>query len=98
MAQSVKRLTAAVLQCLFSVFIYGLFNDGTSSSRCIASNERITGFEVLAAVNMSALYWVVTPCGLVRRYQSFGGTLSPSVGFTSATVRYTPEDQHQMKP
>jgi hypothetical protein len=32
-------------------------------------------FEVTTAVKMSMLiFWVVTPCGLVGRYQSFGGT------------------------
>jgi hypothetical protein len=32
-------------------------------------------FEVLTALKMSILVkWVVTPCGLVGRYQRFGGT------------------------
>jgi hypothetical protein len=32
-------------------------------------------FEVLTAVKMSMLlFWIVTPCGLVGRYQGFGGT------------------------
>jgi hypothetical protein len=32
-------------------------------------------FDVLTAVKMSMLvFWVVTPCGLVGRYQRFGGT------------------------
>jgi hypothetical protein len=32
-------------------------------------------FEVLTAVKMSILvFWVVTQCGLVGRYQRFGGT------------------------
>jgi hypothetical protein len=31
--------------------------------------------EVLTSVNMSVLvFWVVTPCGLLSRYQRFGGT------------------------
>jgi hypothetical protein len=29
-------------------------------------------FEVLTAVNMSVLFWAVTPCGLVCTYQRFG--------------------------
>jgi hypothetical protein len=32
-------------------------------------------FEVLTAVKMLMLvFWIVTPCGLVGRYQRFGGT------------------------
>jgi hypothetical protein len=32
-------------------------------------------FEVLTAVKMSVLFfWVVTLCGLVGKYQRFGGT------------------------
>jgi hypothetical protein len=32
-------------------------------------------FELLSAVKMLMLvFWVVTPCGLVRRYHRFGGT------------------------
>jgi hypothetical protein len=32
-------------------------------------------FEVLAAVKVSMLvFWLVAPCGLVGRYQLFGGT------------------------
>jgi hypothetical protein len=32
-------------------------------------------FEVLTAVKMSMLvFWVVMPCGLVGKYQRFGGT------------------------
>jgi hypothetical protein len=31
-------------------------------------------FEVLTVVKMSMVFWVVTPCGLVGRYQCFGGT------------------------
>jgi hypothetical protein len=36
-------------------------------------------FENLAAVKMSMfVFWVVTPCGLVGRYQHFGGTYASS--------------------
>jgi hypothetical protein len=32
-------------------------------------------FEVLTAMKVSMLvFWVVSPCGLIGRYQSFGGT------------------------
>jgi hypothetical protein len=31
-------------------------------------------FEVLTAVRMTTLFWVVTPYKLVRRYQNFGET------------------------
>jgi hypothetical protein len=37
-----------------------------------------TIFEVLTAVKMSVfIFWVVTPCGPVGRYQSFGETYCP---------------------
>jgi hypothetical protein len=67
-------------------------------------------FEVLSAVNMSMLFfWVVTLCGLVGRYQRFGGTYVYFLGlkmkavcsseilvFTyKSTQRYNPENQHQ---
>jgi hypothetical protein len=40
---------------------------------CVISCTEI--FQVLAAVNMPMLlFWVVAPCGLVDRYQCFGGT------------------------
>jgi hypothetical protein len=31
-------------------------------------------YEVLKAVKMLLAFWAVTPCGLVGRYQRFGGT------------------------
>jgi hypothetical protein len=31
-------------------------------------------FEVLTAVKIAMFFWVVTPCGLVGRYQRFGET------------------------
>jgi hypothetical protein len=31
-------------------------------------------FEVLTAVNILMLFWAVTPCGVLGRYQSFGET------------------------
>jgi hypothetical protein len=35
----------------------------------------IVGFEVLTAVSKKmAVFWVVTPCGLVGRYYRFRGT------------------------
>jgi hypothetical protein len=35
-------------------------------------------FEVLTAVKKSMLvFWVVTPCGIVVKYQRFGGTYCP---------------------
>jgi hypothetical protein len=38
-------------------------------------NERVRS-DVLTAAKMSMLvFWVVTPCGLVGRYQSFGETV-----------------------
>jgi hypothetical protein len=54
-------------------------------------------FEVLRAVQMSVLVlWVVTPCGLVGRYQRFGGTfcfhlqdLSPEDGSGMFIRNYT---------
>jgi hypothetical protein len=64
-------------------------------------------FEVLTAVNMSILvFWVVTPCGLSGRYQSFGGKILPlemeTVGSSETLVsngkytwRYNLEDQQR---
>jgi hypothetical protein len=44
-----------------------------------------TRFEVLTAANISMLeFWVVTPCGLVGRYQCFGET---AVSIIMAEVR-----------
>jgi hypothetical protein len=65
-------------------------------------------FEVLTAVKMSMLvFWVVTMCGLVGRYQRLGETVSifrAEVCF-SKTLFYTykfkriydPEEQHRQK-
>jgi hypothetical protein len=64
-------------------------------------------FEVLTAVKMSMLvFWVVTPCGLVRRYQRFGETYclqllymetvcfsETLVSAYKSTWSYNPEDQ-----
>jgi hypothetical protein len=47
------------------------------------------------------VFWVVTPCGLVGRYQRFGETyclLLQGLTFVStckSTRRYNPEDQHR---
>jgi hypothetical protein len=36
------------------------------------------GFEVLTAVKMSVLvFWIIKPCGIIRRYQCFGETYCP---------------------
>jgi hypothetical protein len=53
------------------------------------------GFEVLTAVKMLMLFfWVVTPHGLVGRYQCFGGRYCLCVHGYKSTLHY-PEDQHQ---
>jgi hypothetical protein len=58
--------------------------------------------EVLTAVKVSSLaFWVVTPCGLVGRYQRFGGTYCRHhqdevlVSTCKSTWRYNSEDQHR---
>jgi hypothetical protein len=54
-------------------------------------------FEVLTAVKVSMfVFWVITSCGLVRRYESFGGSMFlRNVGTYKSTRRYYPEDQHR---
>jgi hypothetical protein len=42
--------------------------------RSVASQVSGSIFEVFMAIKMVTLvFWIVTPCGLVRRYQCFGG-------------------------
>jgi hypothetical protein len=67
---------------------------GVSDTDCELARKRVVSsiikdnsyvrFEVLTAVKMSVLFlWVVTPCGLIGRYQHFG-----------ETYYHNPEEQH----
>jgi hypothetical protein len=57
---------------------------------CRENETFLLRFEVFTTVKMSMLvFWIVTPCGLVGRYQRFGGIYCPSSG------RYNPEHQHK---
>jgi hypothetical protein len=48
-------------------------------------------FEVLTAVKISTLvFWVVTPCGLVGRYQRFGGTHCHHLQHFGRLLQYVP--------
>jgi hypothetical protein len=53
--------------------------------------------EVLTAVKMSTLsFWVVTPCGLVCRYQRFGATYCLHLQGWSHFSVFSPEDGDSM--
>jgi hypothetical protein len=40
----------------------------------LTNKQGFVRLEVRRKVEMSMFFWVVTPCGLVARYQRFGGT------------------------
>jgi hypothetical protein len=44
----------------------------TKHSVLYLEREENMRFELLTAVMMTILFWVVTPCGLVDRYKRFG--------------------------
>jgi hypothetical protein len=46
-------------------------------------------FEVLTTVKMMMIFWDVTPCGLVDRYQCFSETL---VSTYKSTQHHNPEE------
>jgi hypothetical protein len=60
--------------------------------------KQYEGFSVFTVVKMTMLllFWVMTPCGLVSRYQRFGETYCLHLqGFSyESTRRHNPEEQY----